>query len=322
MYVYVSKFHPNPALARLFDLLLPLFCLCMQRAPAALILFSGSGKLTEEDVVTFFKPLSPTRILKLIPSSFFILIFPSIAAADAAVKQRSESCLHLLAAGAEQLRSLQAYERMLLQKYLEAEETRLKSNGGASKAEEEEDAMGENEAEEVEMEEGEMAEGMRGEEDTVATAEKKSGKKDGENGEQGEVKEDNAGKKKKSVEKNGKKEEGQRLQKPPEVFWLLGDVEANLDANEKEHFLRQVECWRRYAFHCVSSSVSMYRSAPYSQSHGLFAAEGQASLLSLSQLTVSQNDPGFRGRLQRCGGRRCTPDGTLAQLYGEVPDGI
>ncbi|PHJ22086.1 hypothetical protein CSUI_004066 [Cystoisospora suis] len=225
------------------------------RAPVALILFSGSGRLIEEDIVTFFKPLSPTRILRLIPSSFFILIFPSIAAADAAVKQRSESCLHLLAAGAEQLRSLQAYERMLLQKYLEAEKTRLKNNGGTSRAEDE-DGMGENEGEEVEMEEGEMPEGMKEEEDTVATTEKM----DGENGEQGEAKGDNADKKEEeSVEENGKRKEEQRPQKSPEVFWLLGDVEANLDANEKEHFLRQVDCWRRTL--PIQSSVTPDRPA-------------------------------------------------------------
>lgn len=217
----------------------------LQRAPAALILFSGSGRLTEDDIVTFFRPLSPSRILKLIPSSFFILVFPSIAAADAAVNQRSESCLHLLAAGAEQLKSLQAYERMLLQKYLEAEEPRAR-NSQESQADGAEEHMAEETAvEEVEMEDEEMAEETGGRNDDLGTTAKKSSRNGGQNGEKELVEDSGEKKTRRAEEKEEGLKEEKALPKPPEVFWLLEDVEANLDADEKEHFLRQVDCWRR-----------------------------------------------------------------------------
>ncbi|PFH32019.1 hypothetical protein BESB_019600 [Besnoitia besnoiti] len=223
----------------------------------ALIAYSGSGLLSEVEVGYFFELYRPLAVLQLVSSSFFVVLFPSAAAAQAALIQGSEKVTFLLAAGAPQLRDLQASARAA---WAEARRRReiARTQGaavgdrrrgpGSSRGKEdgEIEAVGEMEEE---VEEGEIAEvGARnGRSDECAEA----GGEESEDG--GMPKESSEEQEREEGEiDDGEFVSGSGHATPrendadlPEVFWLLEDVEQHIGAHDAEIFMSQVEYWRR-----------------------------------------------------------------------------
>ncbi|KEP60354.1 UNVERIFIED_CONTAM: hypothetical protein HHA_290910 [Hammondia hammondi] len=209
-------------------------------ADAALLAFAGSRGLSETDVHLLFEPFHPTAVLQLVPPPFFLVLFPSAAAAHAALHQRGENCMHLLSAGAEQLRRLQAEtvasraaarrrltgrRCMRVKKF--GQERKFDDRGNAGERGEETTGAGlRAEEKEEEKEEG-VSVDVEMEEET-GTAEENEEK------EEGEV-----------DDEEGEKETALDEADLPEVFWLLGDVETHVGSKATEEFKRQAECWRR-----------------------------------------------------------------------------
>ncbi|EPR59815.1 hypothetical protein TGDOM2_290910 [Toxoplasma gondii GAB2-2007-GAL-DOM2] len=213
-------------------------------ADAALLAFAGSRGLSETDIRLLFEPFHPTAVLQLVPPPFFLVLFPSAAAAHAALHQRGENCMHLLSAGAEQLRRLQAEavasraaarrrltgrRRMRDKKFVQE---RKGGDGRGKPGERGNEATGGGlRAEGKEEEEEGMSVDMQMEKET-GTAEENE---ENEEMEEGEVEDEEEGQKETAVDEADL----------PEVFWLLGDVETHVGSKATEEFKRQAECWRR-----------------------------------------------------------------------------
>ncbi|CBZ51211.1 conserved hypothetical protein [Neospora caninum Liverpool] len=210
-------------------------------ANAALLAFSGSRRLTETDVDLFFEPFHPTAVLQLVPSSFFIVLFPSAAAAHAALNQRGERCMHLLTSGLEQLRQLQANavaaRAEARRRRGTARRLRAKTCGkgtghgdgcrGADPVERSNEPGREGEAKA-----GERDEGMRVE------VEMNDGEgSDTEEKEEGELDDDAV-----LTQDQAQLDDDADL---PEVFWLIRDVETYFGAKAAAEFETQAEHWRR-----------------------------------------------------------------------------